>query len=75
MNARLVRFLPVCLLAAACAQTTVQQKEAAIQVALDTAFLACQTALNDPRVEFEPGARAYCLRIINAAPECPVAAQ
>ncbi len=70
MNARRPVVLAVCLLAGACAQTTVQQKEAAIQVALEGAYAACAAALNDPRVTFAPGAREYCLRIVNAEPEC-----
>lgn len=53
-----------------CGTTELQRKEVAIQSALTAAFLACQTALNDPRLEWEPGARDYCLRVINATPEC-----
>lgn len=54
----------------ACQATELERKELAIQTALDAAFLACQTALNDPRITWEPGARDYCLRVVNAEPEC-----
>jgi hypothetical protein len=70
MNAHMARLLPICLLAGACSATTVQQKEAAIQVGLETAFVACAAGLNDPRVTWAPGARDYCLRVVNAEPEC-----
>lgn len=54
----------------ACQATELERKELMIQTALDGAFLACKTALNDPRIEWEPGARDYCLRIVAAEPEC-----
>lgn len=67
MNARL--GLVLCLLVAACGTTELQRKELAIRAALDAAFGACSAALNDPRMEWEPGARQYCMRIVNA-PDC-----
>lgn len=66
-HAALVALL---LLAGACKATELERKEIAIQTALDAAFLACQTALNDPRLTWEPGARDYCMRIVGATPEC-----
>ena len=54
----------------ACQTTELERKEIAIQTALDAAFLACQSALNDPRMTWEPGARDYCMRVVNATPEC-----
>lgn len=68
MNRGLV--LPLLLLAS-CAQTTeLQRKEQVIQTALDAAYLACQTGLNDPRMTWDKGARDYCMRIVGATPEC-----
>lgn len=63
--------LPLLLLAAGCSATEPERKEVVIQSALDAAYLACQTALNDPRMTWEPGARDYCLRIVNASCEGP----
>jgi hypothetical protein len=59
------RALLFALLLSACGTTELQRKEIAIQTALDGAFLACQTALNDPRMTWDEGARAYCLRVVN----------
>lgn len=62
---------PLFLAASACASTELERKEVVIQSALDAAYLACQSALNDPRMTWEPGARDYCLRIVNASCEGP----
>ncbi len=59
-----------CLALGACGTTELQRKEATIQTALDAAYLACQTALNDPRMTWDKGARDYCMRIVGATPEC-----
>lgn len=63
-------LVALCLVVSACQATELERKELMIQTALDGAFLACKTALNDPRIQWEPGARDYCLRIVNAEPEC-----
>ncbi len=68
INSRHIGFIALAL--GACQATEFERKELAIQTALDAAFLACQAALNDPRVTFEPGAREYCLRVTNAEPGC-----
>lgn len=60
----------MCMALGACQATELERKELMIQTALDGAFLACKTALNDPRIEWEAGARDYCLRVVNAEPEC-----
>lgn len=65
---RALAILAGALCLSACGTTELQRKEIAIQTALDAAFLACQTALNDPRMAWEPGAREYCLRVVNAEP-------
>ncbi len=61
------------LLLAGCATTELERKEAAINSALAGAYVACTAALGDPRMTWEPGAREYCARITNRAPECPTA--
>lgn len=58
------------LLLAACATTELERKEAAINGALAGAYVACTAALSDPRMAWADGARAYCLRIVSAEPEC-----
>lgn len=65
-----VPLVALCLAVSACQATELERKELMIQTALDGAFLACRTALNDPRIRWEPGVRDYCLRVINAEPEC-----
>jgi hypothetical protein len=60
----------LCLALGACQATELDRKELMIQTALDAAYLACSTALNDPRMTWGPGARDYCLRVVNATPEC-----
>lgn len=72
MNAP-VALLALVLLSAGCATTELQRKEAAIQGALAGAFVACTAALGDPRMTWEPGAREYCVRIVNGPTECPAA--
>lgn len=57
------------LLLAGCSTTAAERKEIAIQTALDSAYLACQLALNDSAMTWEPGAKAYCERIVNKS--CP----
>lgn len=61
------------LLLAACScgtSTATQRREQVIQAALDAAYLACQTALNDPNITWDKGAREYCLRVTGDTPEC-----
>lgn len=64
------RALAALLLAlSACSATTaVERKEQVVQAALDSAFVACTAALGDPRMTWAPGARDYCLAIVNGCP-------
>lgn len=56
------------LLLAACATTELERKEAAINGALAGAYVACSAALSDPRMTWGPGAREYCVAIVNGCP-------
>lgn len=58
-----------CLALSSCGTTAAERKEIAIQSALDAAFLACQTALNDPATEWEPGAEQWCRRMLDGCRE------
>ena len=35
-----------------------------LQTAMQAGFLACQSALNDPKTEWGPGAKEYCVRVV-----------
>ncbi len=69
MNARLVLVCAL-LAAAGCATPTAAQREDAINAALTSAYVACKVALADKEMTWEPGAEAYCRRVVDPSAGC-----
>lgn len=66
-----VALVLLCLALGSCATTEAERQDIALNGALVLAYNACRVALDNPLTEWEPGAKSYCKRIVNEAPECP----